>query len=462
MNRLQRLFGHVRRPTSLTGQLSVALSLIVIAAVGLVLLLLSMRLEAAQDTLLDRSLEWQAKDIALHLTIEDGRAELDLPENLAKAYAKENGQFLYLISGSDGAPIFHSRKGMLLAGHPPELKGDASQYFQFRDVESGQTFYGITMPFVVSGRSFVIQTAQGPAHSDVLIDELIDEYFEKQWWVFLIFIIAIIGTVVLTVRRALRPVDQVARVARELGPASLDVRLETDGLPSDVLPIVDAVNVALRRIEDGYRRQREFTSNVAHQLRTPLTILRADMERNDFRRDDALAEILSMERLVQQFLHLAQADNLSMTSDEVADLKQVAEDTVAALAPQAVKAGKEIELRVADGAFLIRGNASFIGVALRNLIENALRYSGEGKRIIVDLAAPAVLSVSDEGPGLLPEERERIFNRFWRGSRRVEDGAGLGLSIVAQILQVHGGTVGVENGMSCGAVFLLDFSESIL
>lgn len=446
----------------MTGQLSAALSLIVIAAVVVVLFMLSLRLQAAQDTLLDRSLEWQAKDIALHMSVVDGKPELDLPINLTKAYESEDGQFLFLISRPDGEPLFHSRMGMVLAGHAPALKGEELQYFKFQNMENSQIFYGVTMPFAVSGQSFVIQTAQGPAHSDVLVDQLIDEFFEKQWWVFLIFIIAIIGTVFLTVRSALKPVDQVARVARGLGPASLDVRLNTDGLPSDVLPIVDAVNVALRRIEDGYRRQREFTSNVAHQLRTPLTILRADLERNDLNLDSALAEVLSLERLVQQFLHLAQADNLSMSSDEEADLRQVAEETVGALAPIAVKAGKEIELRAADGEFRVRGNSSFIGVALRNLIENALRYSGDGKRIIVELAAPAKLSVSDEGPGFLPEQRERIFDRFWRENRRVEDGAGLGLSIVSQIVDVHGGAVHVAASESGGAMFTLDFSASVL
>lgn len=445
--------------SSLTARLSIVLSLIVIAVVCFVLLILSLKLRAERDTLVDRSLEWQAKDIAVHLERAPGSAEvlLTLPEELEKAYNRADEQYLYLISDEQGTPLFYSRHGLKLAGHLPEDGGQRISFFEFRNLELDQTFYGANLRFWIGERAFLVQVAQGPVHSDVLADTLIEEFLEQQWWAVLLFLAAIIGTVFFTVRYSLAPVEKVANVARELGPASLDARLNTSGVPSEVRPIVDAINSALTRIEQGYRREREFTANAAHQLRTPLTILRAGIEADSFERRKALDEVRSLERLVQQFLHLAQADNFLMSTGETADLRQVAEDTVAALAPAAFAKGQEVELEAPDCPVTVRGNASFIGVAIRNLVENALSYSGDGARVTVRVAAEGSVSVIDTGPGIPADIKANVFARFWRADRTVEDGAGLGLSIVSQIVEGHGGKVQLSDNPEGGAVFTLTF-----
>jgi signal transduction histidine kinase len=450
---------------SLTGRLSVSLSLIVIGAVAIILGVLSAQMAAEQDTLRDRSLEWQAKDVAVHLQAEGGEVRLALPPELEKAYSAPDGQYLFLISNAKGEPLMHSNYGMRLAGHLPAdwrtsgVEEERVSYFEFRDLERGQVFYGASMRVWLGEQPYTVQVAQGPVHSDVLADTVIEEFFERQWWAFLLFLVAIVATVVLTVRLSLRSIGAVSRVARSLGPASLDARLDTRGIPSEVLPIVEAVNEALRKIEDGYRRQREFTANAAHQLRTPLTILRADLENRELDRAEALREVRALERLVQQFLHLAQADNFQLALNEQTDLNAVAEETVAALAPFALKRGQEIALEAPEGSLFVRGNSSFIAVALRNLIENALQYSPAGEAVTVKVERPGKISVLDRGCGIEKSRLGLVFDRFWRADRKVEDGAGLGLSIVQQIMVGHGGQVEAAQNPGGGTLFTLVFPE---
>lgn len=445
--------------SSLTVRLSLSLSLVAFVVAGAIVGVLLFKLAAQQDTLQDRSLEWQAKDIAVHLHLSSPGGELtfDLPAELAQAYDQPSGQYLFLISDQSGKELFRSRRGSILAGHLPDEDAVRVSYFEFRDIELDQTFYGANLKFWIGQSPFIVQVAQGPDHSDVLADTLIEEFFEQQWWVLLLFLVAIITTVVLIVRSSLAPVEKVARVARELGPGSLNVRLDVESVPTEIKPIVGAVNQALNEIEKGYKREREFTANAAHQLRTPLTILRADLERNELDRQKALDEVTSLERLVHQFLHLAQADNFLIVEGNLVDLRKVAEDIVSALAPYAVLQGQQIELEAPDEPVYVKGSEAFVEVALRNLVENALAYSAAGEKVRVIVHGGNSISVSDAGRGIPAEQKGRIFNRFWRADRSVEDGAGLGLAIVAQIVEGHGGAILLRDNPSGGSVFTMAF-----
>lgn len=445
--------------SSLTVRLTISLSLVAFAVAGMIFGVLLLKLRVEQDTLQDRSLEWQAKDIAVHLhrTLPGGELTFDLPPELQQAYDQPTGHYLFLISDQNGKELFRSRRGAILAGHLPAADATRVSYFEFRDIEFDQTFYGANLKFWIGQSPYVVQVAQGPDHSDVLADTLIEEFFEQQWWVLLLFLAAIITTVVLIVRSSLAPVEKVARVARDLGPGSLNVRLDVESVPTEIKPIVGAVNQALNEIEKGYKREREFTANAAHQLRTPLTILRADLERNELDRAKALDEVTSLERLVHQFLHLAQADNFLIAEGNKVDLRKIAEDTVSALAPLAVRHGQEVELEAADEPVHVKGSGAFVEVALRNLVENALAYSVSGQKVRVVVHDGNSVSVWDKGRGISDEQKERIFSRFWRADRSVEDGAGLGLAIVAQIVEGHGGKILLRDNPAGGSVFTMTF-----
>jgi len=146
-----------------------------------------------------------------------------------------------------------------------------------------------------------------------------------------------------------------------------------------------------------------------------------------------------------------------MVEETVVDLRKVAEETVSLLAPYAVSQGQEIELQADDAPVIVRGSEAFVEVALRNLVENALAYSGADTVVRVVVHDENSVSVWDAGRGVPSAMRDRVFSRFWRADRSVEDGAGLGLAIVSQIVEGHGGSVSLRDNPAGGSVFTVTF-----
>lgn len=260
------------------------------------------------------------------------------------------------------------------------------------------------------------------------------------------------------VRRLTRPLREAAAEVDALDPAVLGGRLTEPRNPQEVRVLVEAMNRALARIEAGTRLVREFNANAAHELRTPLAIMRLAIDRlppseaADQLRDD----VSGLTRIVTQMLDLAQADAMIAGADAPVDLKALSEDLVAQMAPLAWAAKRDIRF-FADGAPVVDGHAEAIARALRNLIENGLRHTPEGSAVTVTVGPGPRIGVSDQGPGVPPEDRQRVFERFWRADRERSDGAGLGLGIVQATMEAHGGEARVEEAEGGGALFLLDF-----
>jgi signal transduction histidine kinase len=203
--------------------------------------------------------------------------------------------------------------------------------------------------------------------------------------------------------------------------------------------------------------QREFIADAAHELRTPLAILRA---RIDMIGDEKTAEPLrrdvdTMGRTVAQLLDIAEMEGLRVDEAECADLQRLAAETVAHVAPLALARRRDIELSGAEGPVWVRGNAEALSRAVRNLVENAIHHTPEGTTVSVDVDDAGIVRVSDRGPGVPYEDRELIFRRFWRRDRRRTGNAGLGLSIVARVVEAHGGSIAVGDREGGGAVFAI-------
>ena len=226
-----------------------------------------------------------------------------------------------------------------------------------------------------------------------------------------------------------------------------------------IMPLVTAVNQALDRLEEGFRLQRQFTADAAHQLRTPLAILRTRIETLDDRAaQQALhADIESMSRLVAQLLEIAELDTLVRDPGETADLRAVCAEVVGSIAPFAIAQHKDIALKGTDAPVLIQGNSEMIQRAIFNLAENAIKFTAKDTSVDVEVREDGSVRVRDCGPGIAEAERELIFQRFWRADRRRSDGAGLGLSIVRAVADDHGATIAVANLPGGGAEFTLRF-----
>lgn len=297
------------------------------------------------------------------------------------------------------------------------------------------------------------------AGSDVEISRhgMIDKLTNDVLPIMLPLMAAVLIIGVLTIRDSLAPMQKLARRAAGISPTATDVRLPTADLPPELRPLVVAINGALERLDEGFRMQRDFTADAAHELRTPLAILATHLDSlADRKAAEALrADVERMSRLVNQLLSVAHLEALSVAPDETADLQAICVDVAASLAPLALRRGRSIAVTGATSPVEVRGNAESLRQAVRNLIENALQHTPAGTEVEIEVTGEPAVHVSDRGPGVPPDLRQRVTQRFWRADRRKGEGSGLGLAIVSRILAAHGGRLSVDEAIGGGAKFSL-------
>ena len=256
----------------------------------------------------------------------------------------------------------------------------------------------------------------------------------------------------LAVTRALRPLD---RLAREVGgrEAAHLAPIDAPDVPAEVAPLVAATNQLFARLEQSFENERRFTGDAAHELRTPLAALRTQAEvalttASDERRRRSLEQVVQgverATRLVEQMLLLARLDaGAARPAFVEVDLAATCDEAVLEARRQAHARDVGVSLD-AQGDPRVSGDAGMLLAVLRNLIDNALRFvpdSGEIRLTLRRDAGTALICVEDSGPGVAPELRERIFDRFFRGPEGRGTGSGLGLSIVRRVVELHGGSV---------------------
>jgi two-component system sensor histidine kinase QseC len=245
---------------------------------------------------------------------------------------------------------------------------------------------------------------------------------------------------------SLRPLARAAQEAALAGPEHPDVRISAEGLPSEIRPLLDAVNGALDRLQAAYEAERRFTANAAHELRTPLSILslRLQQSRGAARPDwDAIdRDLQQMTRLVSRLLDLArkeQAGRMTAESDVVSiNLSRLAREAAAMILPLAERERRTLRVDLPDD-LPVRGRPGDLRDMVLNLLENAILH-GTGT---ISLAGGrsdgnAILTVADEGPGVPETLREALFERF-RKRDSGGAGTGLGLAIVREVARAHHG-----------------------
>jgi len=251
-----------------------------------------------------------------------------------------------------------------------------------------------------------------------------------------------------------RPMRRLSEVAARLGKGDLSARASVDG-PREVTSLAESFNQMASALSSNLSAQRDFLANASHQLRTPLTGLQLRLEaiehEGGFAGEQAAkaqAELTRLNELVEDLLELARAASVDVTGERV-DLGEVARAAVDRWTGPAASSGKRIVERIGAPS-PVWANAEDLGHVLDNLLENSIRYCPAGSEITVEAGSDGrpKLVVSDTGPGIPPEDRDRIFERFYRGStgRKAGAGTGLGLAVVAELVHRWGGEVRVSDG----------------
>jgi two-component system OmpR family sensor kinase len=323
----------------------------------------------------------------------------------------------------------------------------------------------LSVPVQIGNHDYAIQvaTSLADANASVRLARLL----------FLAVSAGILGAVVLTgamlARTVLRPIDQIVRRARMIGELALAERLPHPGTQDEMARLVETLNDMLARIEQSFEAQRRFTADASHELRSPLSRLRAELEvtlrrpRERAKYEEVLRSCLSeverLSHLTGELLMLARLDAGGPPEAPVpVDLISILHEAVKRLSHEALLRNVTLAMEVPPEVTVSIASAALSHV-VTNVMDNAVKFSPVGSEVRVSVAiekGAAVVVVSDAGPGILEEEVPRIFERFYRGqvARQMEaPGVGLGLAICRALVEGQGGKISVDSAPGGGATF---------
>lgn len=454
---------HDPRP-SLIRRIIVRLTVIGLASGGIAYAFLFYEFSVLLHGLKDSTLYGEAEYIADHIQRQDdGHLQLILPADTAALYQSGSRRYRVtsqgrLLGQSDPAPASSEDLNLSHPGDTTVGFDDLVGVYERPVEQANHYLYGAIVAEEIDDFPVEIQVERETEHFSLLADTLLDEFFNDGGWLGIPFLLLTALASILTVVQTLRPLRSLSQQARTIGPGTSSERLNEAAAPHEVLPLVQAVNGAVDRLDQAFEAQRAFTADAAHELRTPLAILKMRLDglppgeiRQDLERDVAV-----MERLVSQLLKGARLETVALTASDRADLCQVAQEVAEACALLAVRRHINLELESPDGPLEICGQMGPLYDALRNLVENAMAKTPPGKRVLITVT-PYALTVADQGPGIPAHERPYLFQRFWQG-RDKTSGAGLGLSIVQRVADLHQATLAVQDTPGGGATFVLSFS----
>jgi len=312
----------------------------------------------------------------------------------------------------------------------------------------------ITMP----GGRVKVATGGGPTLVlPAIIQSLI---FSLMVATFLVLAIASGIAIPRFIRREMKGLYAAAEAAGSIDVNQRGIRIPEADLPAEVQSLVHAVNEALERLDYAHSRREAFLAHAAHELRTPIAILSARIETSEpFEgQQKLLADVTRLGELTNQLLDV-QRLTLSDPVFVPVDLVELCAGVVADLAPLAIAAGYELELEAPEEPMMVDGDQGSLQRAVTNIVRNAITHAGNRGRITVTVSAPATITITDDGPGIPAGEEENIFEPFHR-AKPSSEGAGLGLSLVQNIVNRHGATIAAGRSSTGGASFTITFPPS--
>jgi two-component system, OmpR family, sensor histidine kinase TctE len=416
----------------------------------------------------DRSLHDMAREIFLHVRQNNGTLHLDMSPAVERILLADQDDTVHykVWTGSGvalgGDPDIRFPGDVRLAAHQPAFHDDTLHGLSVRMVT-------VAMPLEErpGADAVVIRVAETLHKRNRLAREILFSVFAPQ----LLLILFATGAVYYGVGRGLQPLQTLRRAVSSRSHLDLSP-IEVNKVPGEVRPLVEEINSLLARLHNTFDFQSRFIADAAHQLKTPVAGIKAQIElalretgyermQHSFAHLYVSADRLS--RLVGQLLSLARnepgaAQNLDFRP---LDLKALALEVTMNWVPEALKRNIDLGFEGPDDTVIIDGDPHRLREMINNLIDNAVRYSQDNGRVTVRVGGEGrpQLSVSDDGPHIPVEERKRIFQRFHRLLGTQTDGSGLGLAIVSEIAALHEATITLDEDLDgIGNTFTVHFS----
>ncbi|RSZ30518.1 sensor histidine kinase [Variovorax beijingensis] len=401
----------------------------------------------------DRALYEIGREIVLHVKLEGLQPRLDLSEAARNILLLDQDDLLfYRVASEDGKALGGD------AEMPPPRAGDPARPRFYRDTLRGEPVRMLVASMPIGGNPeapmVLVQVAETLHKRTRLAWEMLANVVVPQ----LLLIVMATAVVWFGISRGLEPLQRLRRAVSDRSHLDLSP-IDIHDVPGEVRPLVDEVNELMARLGRTFDFQNRFVADAAHQLKTPVSGLKAQIElalrENDAERvRHSLAQLYisadRLSRLVRQLLSLARNEPGALDAMQLQplDLNAYALEVSMDWVPQALKRDIDLGFEGAEHPLVINADRDRLRELINNLIDNAVRYSQPGGRVTVQVGQSdndqCRLAISDDGPSVPVEERARIFERFHRLLGTQEDGSGLGLAIVSEIATLHGARITLE------------------
>jgi len=422
-------------------RLKVVMSFIAGTLLSVVLIVLVVALALQSDVLARMDMSDMAEELSSKIALDrDGKPYLESEDHpdIEWAFDSLGREVAYRVVDGAGNVALLSDAGRRFWPDGLLPRGAGPERFDFE--RDGVVFFAATEPIAASGDTWFLQVAVSNRMMHLLHRVAVPLVGAGIALFTLVLLVAFGLCTWITLRYTLRPLQDVSASAAGISLHSMHARLRADAVPGEIAPLVDSFNRVLERLEQAYRAQQEFLANAAHELKTPLAMIRAQVElgvEGEADRAALLKDVAYMSRQVQQLLLLAEASEATNYEFGTVRVSEVADEAIAYLQRMAEAGDVKLAVSTVDDDLEWRADHGALFTLLKNLLENAIEHAPAGSRVSVEIAADG-LCVRDHGPGVEPAQLALLFERFWRGPHRRDLGAGLGLSICQEVARAHG------------------------
>ncbi|HJW25165.1 MAG TPA: sensor histidine kinase [Rhodocyclaceae bacterium] len=405
----------------------------------------------------DRSLLDAALAISEQIRLVDGRLQLQLTPQARTVLLTDKFDRLYFAVRGPEDELIDGEAGLSLPSHKTlgRLRSEGRLYYDGR--LGGEPIRLAALQAEKDGETLTVLAAETLVKRNSLVREILFGMLLPE----LLLVAATLGVVWFGIRSGLGPLNG---LRQELaGRSHADLRPVITDVPDEMRPVVGEINELMQRLDRSLSSQRHFVSDAAHQLRTPIAALQAQVEvalreasrQNRPQLEGVLAAARRLSHLVDQLLALARAEPSQLQPYPEIALEAVVHGVAENWLPRAIDKGIDLGFELAPTT--VRGNALLLQEMIANLVDNALRHTPAGGAVTVACGQQeggAWLTVEDSGPGIPADERDKVFERFYQSPGSLSDGCGLGLAIVLQIVRQHGGNVAVGQSPALGGALI--------